>query len=224
MERQLLERMVGAGVLIAALVLIGPAILDGNRSDDSGSDPSAPAADDLQTHTVRLHTPAAAPRPAGVATAPDTPPDIPPQKPSSPTVPAGAARSAAQTTAPTSAATVADGAAKTVTTSPAFVARTAERPEPARPALSAQPPVKSQPPPSGSGWFVQVGTFGQRSNADRLVANLQGLGFAAVISTTDRSGKALHRVRVGPTGERAEAEALAARLAAAGHRGQLVAP
>ena len=44
MERQLLERMIGAVVLLVALVLIVPAILDGG-DDDGGGEASPSVAD-----------------------------------------------------------------------------------------------------------------------------------------------------------------------------------
>jgi DedD protein len=214
MERQLLERMVGAGVLIIALVVIGPVILDGNQPEDSGPGTPEPSATELQTHTVRLNGPAPAARPAGV----------PPSGQQASPAPAPPAP-AVTTVEPKPAASLAVAGSPPLTKEGAApIASVAEHAEPAKPAATPAEPRASLPAEARSGWFVQVGTFGQRDNAERLVTNLKGLGFAAVVNTTDRSGKALHRVRVGPAGGRAEAEALAARLAAAGHRGQIVAP
>ena len=44
---------------------------------------------------------------------------------------------------------------------------------------------------------MQVGAFSQQSNADSVVARLQGVGDIS-ISTIDSEGKVLHRVRLGP--------------------------
>ena len=71
--------------------------------------------------------------------------------------------------------------------------------------------------------MVQVGTFGQKANAERLVKDLRAKGFDAFVSELERSGKLLYRVRVGPAGTREAAADLARRLAAAGQAGQLVA-
>ena len=62
MDRQLAERMVGAACLLAVLVLIVPAILDGNP--DSGATITHPAVEEelaLRTHTLRLDPAARAP-------------------------------------------------------------------------------------------------------------------------------------------------------------------
>ena len=77
MERQLLERMIGAGVLLVALVVIVPAILDGRPdadqqtqtrvSEPANAAPEAP----LRQHTIRLDQ------------RPDTPP-VARQAPSAP--------------------------------------------------------------------------------------------------------------------------------------------
>ena len=58
MDRQLLERLIGAGVLVIALVLIVPAVLDGEGEDKRvpGIEPAVPATNDelRRTHTIRL--------------------------------------------------------------------------------------------------------------------------------------------------------------------------
>jgi len=92
------------------------------------------------------------------------------------------------------------------------------RPEPVR---KPQEPVAA-PAQSSGGWLVQVGTFGQKANAERLAAGLKAKGFAAVVSPTQRAGDTMYRVRVGPAGTREAALAVAARLSAAGQSGQVV--
>ena len=52
-------------------------------------------------------------------------------------------------------------------------------------------------PPVETRIWVQVGAFSQQSNADSVVARLQGVGDIS-ISTIDSEGKVLHRVRLGP--------------------------
>jgi cell division septation protein DedD len=84
---------------------------------------------------------------------------------------------------------------------------------PARPEAAAR---------SSGGWLVQIGTFGQKGNAERLSGALQKSGFDAFVSPTSRGEKTLYRVRVGPAGAKDEATQLAGRLGAAGHQGQVV--
>lgn len=70
------------------------------------------------------------------------------------------------------------------------------------------------PAAAGSGWFVQVGAFGTRANAQRRVAELKTKGHVATIATV--STAPAYRVRIGPFAERAEADRLAARVKAEG--------
>jgi cell division septation protein DedD len=100
----------------------------------------------------------------------------------------------------------------------------AEAPAPAR--IPAAKPATATPaaarPAAGGAFVVQVGTFGQKDNAERLAATLKGRGFAAVVSASSSGGRTLYRVRVGPAGPRDAATGLAGRLASAGHPGQVV--
>ena len=75
MERKLQERMVGAGVLVLALVFVVPLLLDG-RPDDPLDAESVPGqrSDEIRTHTFRLDEPVSpaspsATRPAATARA-----------------------------------------------------------------------------------------------------------------------------------------------------------
>jgi DedD protein len=71
-------------------------------------------------------------------------------------------------------------------------------------------------------WAVQLGSFGNQQNAERLAADLRKQGFAAFLSQLSTGSRRLHRVRIGPQEDRESAEAMAAKLAAAGHKGQVV--
>jgi DedD protein len=101
-------------------------------------------------------------------------------------------------------------------------------------AAATQPPASAQQPPdppteprqataSATGmWAVQLGSFGDQQNAERLAAELRAQGFAAFLSKLAAASGDLHRVRIGPQKDREAAEAVAARLAEAGHKGQVV--
>ena len=71
-------------------------------------------------------------------------------------------------------------------------------------------------------WAVQLGSFGDQANAERLAADLRKQGFAAFLSQLSTSSGQLHRVRIGPQKDRDSAEAMAVRLQKAGHKGQVV--
>lgn len=242
MERKLQERMIGAGVLVLALVLVAPVLLDGTpRGTVEEADVPGQRSDEIRSHTFRIDSPGGTSRPGAAPSASANAPAVAP----SAATPSPAALSMADRTAPADRpTTVRDDApvpAPADATATAPVAATAavpaatsggappaKAPAPPRPAIppvgASRPPATPAPAPAAKGgWVVQVGTFGQKANAERLVATLERKGFAAFLSPTSRSGSTLYRVRVGPAGTKPEAQAVAGRLAAAGQAGQVVA-
>ena len=76
---------------------------------------------------------------------------------------------------------------------------------------------------SSSGlWAVQVGSFGNADNAQRLAAQLREGGLPAFISEVTSGGRTMHRVRIGPQASRAAAEAVVAQLQADGQQARSV--
>ncbi len=71
-------------------------------------------------------------------------------------------------------------------------------------------------------WAVQLGSFSNQANAERLAADLRKKGYAAFLSKLQTESGALHRVRIGPQNNRNSAESIAAKLSSAGHKGQVV--
>jgi DedD protein len=71
-------------------------------------------------------------------------------------------------------------------------------------------------------WAVQLGSFSNQENAERLAADLRKQGYAAFLSRLVTGSGALQRVRIGPQKDRESAEAVAAQLAKSGHSGQVV--
>ncbi len=70
--------------------------------------------------------------------------------------------------------------------------------------------------------MVQLGVFASRANAERLVQELKGKGFKVAVSEVSGNGRTLYRVRSGAVGDHAAAQALAAKLRAAGANGSVV--
>jgi cell division septation protein DedD len=127
------------------------------------------------------------------------------------------------TTAPTASAAqpVAKPAAAAVTTEPLPAETPA--PKPATPPVATTPapadaskPVAPAPTPaaSGTGFAVQVGAFGNATEAGKLRDRLRAAGFTAFTETVNSDKGALTRVRVGPVLSRAEADQLRAQLSA----------
>lgn len=206
MDRQLAERMVGAACLLAVLVLVVPAILDGNP--DSGSTITHPAVDeelDLRTHTIRLD---------GAEREPPVP--TPLQGGAAPEPPEAAAPEGSV------AAPVASEAGEAATAGEPPPGAGPAAPAPSRPPEPAADAAGSgeKPVAGGAGdWIVQLGSFSSRANADRLAANVKAKGFGVSVEGGGGSSGTLFRVRAGPEPDKAGAEALAARLSAAGFKG-----
>lgn len=224
MDRKLKERIVGAVLLVLAAVLVIPLFLDGPDPEaptERATVALPPAEDtDARTRTVRLEqqrdTPVAPPPAAEPVPAPEplpTPRDAPAP------APVEAAPSAPAETSPP--APAAEPAPTPAPTTPA----PASEPAPAPTPTPAPTPAPADPAPtatSGEGWLVQLGSFGNRDNADRLAAELRDKRFQSFVTRHESGGRVLHRVRVGPAGTREEADALLARLAAEGYSGQAV--
>jgi DedD protein len=81
------------------------------------------------------------------------------------------------------------------------------------------PPAPVTPPPAPAAvaagdYSVTAGSFGNRANADALVARLQSSGLPAFTEATQVNGQPATRVKVGPFATRAAAEAARVRTAA----------
>ncbi|MCB1563569.1 MAG: septal ring lytic transglycosylase RlpA family protein [Alphaproteobacteria bacterium] len=82
-------------------------------------------------------------------------------------------------------------------------------------------PVVQQLPVSPTSIYVQAASFGDRSNAQRLAMNLQPFGQAKVYPAMV-NGRQFYRVRFGPMGDVAQADALLERLAGGGHNEPII--
>lgn len=94
---------------------------------------------------------------------------------------------------------------------------TAPKPEPqkAEPravASSQTAPRSSAPaassPTTGKGWAVQLGSYSSEATATRLMNEWRGKGQSAFVMPVSTGGKTLYRVRIGPSKDRAGAEAV----------------
>jgi DedD protein len=84
---------------------------------------------------------------------------------------------------------------------------------PAPTKAEAEPKSASEPGRAANGsFYVQLGVYAETKNADDLVAALKQGGFSAFAEASEYQGKAVRRVRVGPYGDRAAAEAARLRI------------
>jgi DedD protein len=223
MENRLKERLTGAAILVALIVLLVPEMFHGQRRDvaaSAGSGEGAP----VRSYTIDLSngpartaplqsTPGTSGANAGGETAAEAVPAHPTphaQAPApSPVSPSATASAVAAPPAAAPAATVSPAAHSASTVS----------------AASANAPRNAPPPAqraSASSWSVQLGLFAQRENAERLAHSAQGKGFAVNVSAADAKGH--FRVRIAGLADRASAQALQQRLRGQGFTAAIVAP
>lgn len=156
---------------------------------------------------------------------------VPPQRRA-----AAPARASARAAAPatTAAAPVAAVAAAPVIAAPLPPPAASARALPPAPAPEEAPPVVAAPPVTAPvaapvaasapvvlanaapALYIQAGAFADAANAERLRLSLVALG-PAEVSPAQVSGRAFHRVRIGPLASAAEASRTLARLQALGH-------
>ena len=199
------ERLTGAIILVALMVLLVPELLTGPiRSAPQAAAVSAPGEEPpLRSYTINLADDAHA-RNAGPGSAAPAQP-APLEAAPAPTPPVDAAP-----------------AEKPPATAESATTRAPEGPAPR--AAPAQP-VTASPANNAAGglgtWVVQLGSFARRANAEKLARSVRAKGFKVSVSQ-ESSGRRLYRVRVGPPQDRAAAGALAAQLQVAGHGGAVV--
>jgi DedD protein len=74
------------------------------------------------------------------------------------------------------------------------------------------------------GWAVQLGSFANKANAERLVNRLQASGGSFYVAAVGSGSALRYRVRMGPLADRGAAERALAKLKAQGHSATIVAP
>jgi DedD protein len=198
MDRALKERIIGAIVLVLFVVLVVPVFLDGpsNSGEVISEQVPLPGQSGEENQTIVLNRDRTEPVPAVSSNNPAT------QEPQE------------QRDSPASSTTVALPPQRDVEPEP--------EPEPAQKQPEVAAAAVVEPASSTGMWAVQLGSFGNQENADKLAADLKALGFAAFRSQLSTSSGQLHRVRVGPQKDRESAEAVAGALSKAGQKGQVV--
>ena len=209
MDSSLKQRLVGAGILVALIVIVVPEFLRGKApppgdptlrprtSKEAVAGVDANAA--LRSVTVDMRDSAVAPPPAG----------NPSGAPMLPIGPASAANAtpvpaASPEGAPALGSPMAAPAAATVVPAPAAT------PAPAPASAKLPKPVANGP------WVVQLGSFALKVSAERLARELKADGYPAYVSPVQRGARELFRVRVGPLGDRQAASVYFTALRAAG--------
>jgi DedD protein len=227
MDRRVKERLIGASILVALIVLVVPELLSGPKSavppatlpttfPANAPEPTrnvtldlatskAPANSEVEPAETQGSAASAVSAAKGGEASPAAPAPAPPTE-GSPS--AGSSSTAAPPTAAPATAAPATGA-------PATAAPTTLKPV----ETAAQSPISAH-----ANWAVQLGSFASRANADNLSRQLKGQGFSVYVLPGGSSTSVRYRVRVGPLADRDSAERMAAKLKSIGHASSLVAP
>ena len=224
MESRAKQRLTGAIILVALFVLLVPELLTGPGDSHPAAD--SPSGEGMRSYTIDLDAPNSAGQsvaPAG-AEAPVALPEVaaPPASATERAVPGEAATAPSEpvvTTNPTTQPNNPAAPPASVSTVP----RTAPTPAVATtPALRTESAHAVAADASRGNFVVQLGSFGSKENAERLVRDMNAKGFTTFIAPINTNGRELYRVRVGPTRDRASAEALAVELKRVGQTGSIV--
>lgn len=203
MEVRVRERLIGALVLVAVVVLLVPAILKGRT-------PAPSEASGPQTRRVEVPVSNQAPAPDEQVLVPE------------PALPGAAAGARTAVPEPAQATDKLPARAPATEAAPPRPgpAATVNRETPAeKPAAAPSTRTGAAPnPPPTTAWAVQLGAFSNRAKAEQFVADLKKRRYAAFVLEYRAAGKVLYRVRVGPEQDRARAEDIAARLAKDGYQ------
>lgn len=210
-DSPLKERLTGALIVVAVLIIVVPEMLSGPDRSSADAGPAGDVGPPVRTYSLELGSPAAARTQDQSALTP-------------------------QSSEPVAAVPAEPPASVEPVTPPAVRAVPAGEPQAEAPAVASAPlptadvkpaamPVAEVPAAGEKGqWWTQLGSFAARDNAERLARDLRGKGFAVNVARIKVGGKDLYRVRSGPVASREAAVALQTRLAAAGHKSSLVAP
>lgn len=199
LEPHVRERLTGAVVLVALVVLLVPELFTGSRRVHAPLLEAASEAGPTRSYTIELGADEG--RRLPTATSP-------------PVATAGEAVPTAAVPAP----------AAPVQAPPAAAPTPPESGQAVQPVREESPVQVGRVGGASRGWSVQIGSFSSQANAERLLRELGSKGFEAHIVPPAGKGRALYKVRVGSASSRADAQTLGARLRASGYDGTVVAP
>jgi DedD protein len=234
------ERLTGAIILVALIVLLVPELLSGPKPGRApgaatGSSEEPPLrsytinlAEDARQRTGSTTSGPAMPQPGGAEQGTQSAPTAASAEQSEPA--AGAAnpnelagsRPAPVEPTPTTPPPLPKAAAQNPASRSSGTKATTSTAKPmpvAKTATAAKGSASTAP-----GWMVQLGVFASRDNAERLALDVRVKGLRASVSEVTTSGRKLYRVRVGPAADRAGAQELQARLRAVGRPSGTIVP
>jgi DedD protein len=214
MDRRVKERLVGATILVAVIVLIVPELLSGRKQRAAAVPAAADSEERVRNVTVDLATSKATleAESTDASAAAATPAET-----------ASAAASASGETGPPTVTTL-----RAQPTAPPVLENELSPPTSAAPATSksvaAGEPAAVPAAVSRRGWAVQLGSFASRANAETLVQRLKRQYSSAYASPSGKGAALRYRVRIGPLGDRGAAERFQLKLNHEGIQASLIPP
>jgi DedD protein len=238
MEERLKQRLTGAAILVALIVLIVPELFHGHLADRGGKAVSSSEGPPMRSYLIDLDAGHSAPMQLGASSARGLAASPAVSAPSAPAEPV-ASTAAARPVAPSAAAPTSGSQSAPVAALPPApksigpAAHHGSAPAHASVAAKAAAPivqVKAVAPGSSSAthgkaaadWSVQLGLYAKRVNAERMVRVAHTKGFSASFAKPDAKGR--YRVQAAGLTTRSAAMTLAARLRAAGLPAAAVGP
>jgi DedD protein len=184
MDSRAKQRLTGAVILVALFVLLVPELLTGPRVADAPE--GSPTDEGMRRYTIDLD--ASAPSAQHENAAAQPPVVLPPVADDRAQPGEAAAPVAPESAAPATAVAPRSEPMKPPVPSQPVPVQTA-------PTSAATPAPNQAPPPAARGSFaVQLGTFGNRENADRLVRDMNTKGFAAFVAPYTKENHELYRL------------------------------
>jgi len=193
------QRLVGAIVLISLAVIFLPMLFTGSGEQEQKFESSIPAEPVYEIKSPQVSVPLPLPS--------KTPEPVALREPVAQDPPAEAEAKPKEAPTPTN-------TAKADAEKPQPPAAEDGKPEPKAKTPAAMP-IKAASEIKSSdvtGWVVQVGSFSQKANAEKLRDKLRKLDMASFVVTGISDNKTVYRVRVGPEINRADAEKIQAKI------------
>jgi DedD protein len=238
MDRRVKERLVGATILVALIVLIVPELLSGPKRRVMAPAPVVAGPEeavrnvtvDLATSKATQEDESAAPSAAGPAPAETPSAAAPTSGEEGSTGPEHAAGdetgSSPGATHPRAAAPPTVTTLKAQPTAPPMLENEVSPPKSAAAVMPRSSAAREPVPATVShhGWAVQLGSFASRANAETLVHRLKAQDSSVYVSSSGKGAAMRYRVRIGPLADRGSAERVQLKLKKEGLQASLVPP
>ncbi|NND64898.1 MAG: SPOR domain-containing protein, partial [Gammaproteobacteria bacterium] len=207
LDRQLKERVVGAVVVIVAAIIFVPMILDGQQEQSAGERDLPLPAPSVHARSIETFDTRAPNLTTAVSKSNDRSPKL--NQEDRPTSDDSTAKLVEVPSAVKDSSNDDTSTKELITneTIESSVVNSNANNTPVNTAIE-----QAVKPGIGSGWVVQVGSFREQQNAERLADELKKLSYPSFVTRHSGPEYAFYRVRVGPEPDRDRAAVLAKRL------------